>query len=134
MALISIDSWLNFFYRDLNNPWEPYKGPLLLHPFFKSLLAFLAFGGFLPGRLHNLRISFDYYCTICLVDEISYVSEFRIEKFTNITYWYCRFLSPLSVVPLVTLTGLGLFVLGFPRVHALPQYYLVAVLQIFQMN
>ncbi|TKY51045.1 Nucleobase-ascorbate transporter 4 [Spatholobus suberectus] len=32
-------------------------------------------------------------------------------------FWriFARFLSPLSVVPLVTLTGLGLFVLGFPR-------------------
>ncbi|XP_027366401.1 nucleobase-ascorbate transporter 4 isoform X1 [Abrus precatorius] len=32
-------------------------------------------------------------------------------------FWriFARFLSPLSAVPLVTLTGLGLFVLGFPR-------------------
>ncbi|XP_020201966.1 nucleobase-ascorbate transporter 4 [Cajanus cajan] len=32
-------------------------------------------------------------------------------------FWriFARFLCPLSVVPLVTLTGLGLFILGFPR-------------------
>ncbi|KAK7280246.1 hypothetical protein RJT34_25308 [Clitoria ternatea] len=32
-------------------------------------------------------------------------------------FWriFARFLSPLSAVPLVTLTGLGLFVFGFPR-------------------
>ncbi|ESW15124.1 hypothetical protein PHAVU_007G046400 [Phaseolus vulgaris] len=32
-------------------------------------------------------------------------------------FWriFARFLSPLSVAPLVTLTGLGLFVLGFPK-------------------
>ncbi|KAL2324291.1 hypothetical protein Fmac_023349 [Flemingia macrophylla] len=34
-------------------------------------------------------------------------------------FWriFARFLCPLSVVPLVTLTGLGLFILGFPRVQ-----------------
>ncbi|KAG4397995.1 hypothetical protein GLYMA_10G256333v4 [Glycine max] len=36
-------------------------------------------------------------------------------------FWrlFARCLGPFSVVPLVTLTGLGLFLLAFPREHAL---------------
>ena len=33
-------------------------------------------------------------------------------------YCYVRFLSPISVVPLVALSGFGLYELGFPGVRA----------------
>lgn len=39
-----------------------------------------------------------------------------LRKNLTIDMVWCRYLSPLSAVPLVTLTGLGFFVLGFPLV------------------
>ena len=41
---------------------------------------------------------------------------------------FCRFLSPLSSVPLVSLVGFGLYELGFPGVSLLLQIYNVQCL------
>jgi hypothetical protein len=37
--------------------------------------------------------------------------------------FFCRFLSPLSAVPLVSLVGFGLYELGFPGVSLLLHIY-----------
>jgi hypothetical protein len=84
---------------------------------FKPWLGFLGSGVFLQGR----------NCVYDFFEEIIHslvVEKFICSSIFKYIDWYCRFLSPLSVVPLVTLTGLGLFVLWFPRVHTLPLLWL----------
>jgi hypothetical protein len=40
-----------------------------------------------------------------------------VDKVTRLLFFFtCRFLSPLSAVPLVALVGFGLYELGFPGV------------------
>jgi len=39
-------------------------------------------------------------------------------KLSSIFFIFCRFLSPLSAVPLVALVGFGLYELGFPGVSS----------------
>lgn len=42
---------------------------------------------------------------------------FELERAQSLVlFWLCRFLSPLSIVPFVTLVGLGLYERGFPQV------------------
>lgn len=45
------------------------------------------------------------------------LSAYSKEPFLDVLR--CRFLSPLAAVPLVTLTGLGLYAHGFPQVRKL---------------
>lgn len=87
------------------------QGALIIASFFQMILGFLGFvrifgrwvEAIKPIRIWNM-------CWIA-------ITLFRQEL--DIDVVWCRYLSPLSSVPLVTLTGLGFFVLGFPLVSML---------------
>lgn len=84
------------------------QGALIVASCFQMVMGFL---GFWRNTVRWVSRNF-LVCMFLNHVELGHLAEYII--FCN-DFWI-RFLSPLSVVPCVTFTGLGLYHLGFPMV------------------
>lgn len=90
------------------------QGALIFASFFQIILGFFGFIRiFARYIIYGWKLKPFWWCqklkNYCLIFEL----------IKDHIYDWCRFLSPLGAVPLVTLTGLGLFAFGFPQVTML---------------
>ena len=107
-------SWLNF--QRFMETMRGIQGALIITACFQTAMGFLGFWrNAVRYIIHNFQ--FNKFLGLFISLQENNVLAISWLLISLIACWI-RFLSPLSVVPYVTLTGFGLYHLGFPMVKS----------------